>query len=46
LISDYEIAIYDSNNGTFEKIGNVTYETKDINKITSFTALKSNVFIV
>ncbi|CAD8135596.1 unnamed protein product [Paramecium octaurelia] len=45
-VNDYEIVFYSNYNGDHQKLGNVTYEAKPEFKITSFTALKQNIYIV
>ncbi|CAD8136573.1 unnamed protein product [Paramecium octaurelia] len=45
-VSDYEIEIYQSFDNSHYKIANITYEAKPENRITSFTSLKQNIFIV
>ncbi|CAD8054095.1 unnamed protein product [Paramecium sonneborni] len=45
-VNDYEIEIYQSFENKHTKVANITYEEKQENKISSFTALKNNIFIV
>ncbi|CAD8046367.1 unnamed protein product [Paramecium sonneborni] len=45
-VNDYEIEFYSSYNGDHQKIGNITYEASPEYKITSFTALKRNIYVV
>ncbi|CAD8043970.1 unnamed protein product [Paramecium primaurelia] len=45
-VNDYEILFYSSYDGDHQKIGNITYEASPEFKITSFTALKQNIYVV